>query len=139
MSNVRYSFTVPGSGSVPYIMNQPGSGSVPEGILVARDGANSIVLNPEDFSAYRGGNTRQVSVSGMAVRLDNALIFRRSLAISNMSTGTDIFIGFTPTVTITTGYPVHAGREISIDMNNLLGLWSITAGSSVTVAILELS
>ncbi len=137
--DLRYSSVILGSGSIPFLMKQPTPPPADNG-LWHQDGANVVITNPENFSLYRGSaDPRQIDVAGTAIRLDVGLIYRRTLALSNMSTGTDIFIGFNDTVNITTGYPIHGGREISIDMTNLLGVWAITAGSTVRVAVMELA
>lgn len=137
MSNVRYSNTVLGSGTVPFVMGQPTPSQ--EGVLTHQDGANAVIVNPENFSLYRGGNTRQIDIAGTATRLDTGLVYRRTLALKNMSTATDIFLGFNSSVTTLTGFPLSGKEPISIDMTNLLGVWAISAGSTVRVAVMEIS
>ncbi len=59
----------------------------------------------------------------------------QSLVLSNTGAAT-VFIGG-PGVTTTTGYPVPAGAEYSLDLDGLETLFAIVATGTVTVAVLR--
>lgn len=126
-----------GSGTVPYTV--PG---IEGGILNERDGESVAVINPEDFSVYRGGNVKQVSLTANVVaRLDTTLANRRAVAIQNMDSSNDLYIGFTSSVTLsgaTGGWKIPPSGEITINATNRLHIFGISA-SNIVAGVMEVS
>ena len=132
-----------GSGCVPYVYPGPSGQPTPhpsEGdVLFNRDGQNIIVLNPEDFSCYRNGITKQVSLTAnVAAKLDVSLENRRAIAIANIDSTAVLYIGFHPEVTVSNGWPIFANTSLSINCSNKLLVYGVSA-SSIIVSIMEVA
>ena len=132
-----------GSGCVPYMYPGPSGQITPhpsEGdVLFNRDGQNIIILNPEDFSVFRNGITKQVSLTaGVASKLDVSLENRRAIAIANIDTAATLYIGFHPEVTVSNGWPIFASTSLSINCSNKLQVYGVSA-SNIIVGIMEVA
>lgn len=132
-----------GSGTTPLILSFPVPYQDPSGIppknVVYRHGQNAVIINLEDTAVWLGGYTKQLNVGGTAVRLDDGVEYRRAIAIKNASSTDDLVIGFSGTVTTTTGYILFPKESISLDAKNLLSVWGITGGTTVRTCVMELS
>lgn len=141
----RETYAVIGSGSIPFLHGQINHNAYPARFpsdsLKTRQGSNAVIVNFEDLSVWKGGDTRLVSVAGTATRLDTSLEYRRAIAIANTSTTEVLYIGFDNTVTTsvgaTGGFPLFPRTSISIDAMNLYQLYGITTGSTITIGIME--
>lgn len=139
---MRYGFSLLGSGTTPYVEhclpNIPHSSSG----IVYRDGEQVIIINPEDFSVHLGGETTQVTLSPSTVtRIDIGLTKRRSMAITNTSTGITVYIGFRSNITTTGsngGFPLLPQQSITIDCKNIIRIYAI-ASVAATLGILEVA
>lgn len=101
-------------------------------------GTQVVVLNPEDGSAGGSGLVTAISVGAVAVKLPTTpMRGRRAIAVFNNSSAA-LYVGFSPSVTTGTGWPVPAGTSLPMDINAEVELYGI-AGSTVDVRILELS
>jgi len=133
-----------GSGTIPYIYPGPSGQTTPHpsagDVLFNRDGQNIIVLNPEDFSVFRNGVTKQVALTGgaAAAKLDVSLENRRAIAIANTHATAVLYIGFHPEVTISSGWPIFASTSLSINCSNKLNIYGVSA-STLKVGIMEVS
>lgn len=132
-----------GSGTTPYIFSGPSGQTTPhasEGdVLFNRDGQNIIVLNPEDFSVFRNGITKQVSLTANVVsKLDSSLENRRAVAIANLNSTSTLFIGFHPEVTVNNGWPIFAQTSLSLNCSNKLQIYGVCV-ANIKVGTLEVS
>ena len=139
----RQSFSHLSSGTVPFIMPGPSGQPIPhpsEGdVLASRDGDNVVIINPSDFSCYRNGITKQVSLTANIVsKLDSSLEGRRAIAIVNLNSTSTLFIGFHPEVTVSNGWPVFAQTSLSINCSNKLLVYGVSA-SSIIVSVMEVA
>lgn len=143
----RETFAVVGSGTTPFMHGHIDHDAYPAKFISddfkVREGSNAVIINPEDFSVWRGGSTRLVNVGGAATRLDTGLEYRRAIALANISSTEILYFGFTNTVTTTVGntggFVVFPRTSISIDAKNLYALYGITTGTTIQVAVLEVS
>lgn len=133
-----------GSGCVPYIYPGPSGQTTPHSsagdVLFNRDGQNIIILNPEDFSIFRNGVTKQISLTAgaAAIKLDVSLENRRAIAIVNLDSTAVLYIGFHSEVTISNGWPIFAQTPLSINCSNKLQVYGVSA-SNITVGIMEVA
>lgn len=132
-----------GSGTVCYTFPGPSGQPTPHpsqgDVLFGRDGQNAIIINPEDFSCYRNGITKQVSLTAGAVsKLDVSLENRRAIAISNIDSTTTLYIGFHEGLTVSNGWPIFPQTSLSINCSNKLQVYGVSA-SNITVGIMEVS
>jgi len=133
-----------GSGCVPYIYpgpsGQPTEHSSAGDVLFNRDGDNVIILNPEDFSIFRNGITKQVSLTGgaAAAKLDVSLENRRAIAIANTHATAVLYIGFHPEVTVSNGWPIFAQTSISINAGNKIQVYGVSA-LNITTCVMEVA
>ncbi len=132
-----------GSGTVPYIYPGPSGQPTAHGsqgdVLFNRDGQNVIILNPEDFSIFRNGVIKQVSLTANIVsKLDVSLENRRAIAIANLDSTATLFISFHNGLTITNGWPIFAKTSISINAGNKIQVYGVSA-SSIIVSVMEVS
>ncbi len=132
-----------GSGCVPYIYPGPSGQSTPhasEGdVLFNRDGQNIIVLNVEDFSVYRNGITKQVSLTANVVaKLDSSLENRRAIAIVNLNSTSTLFIGFHPEVTVNNGWPIFPQTSLSLNCSNKIICYGVSI-ANIKVGTLEVA
>jgi len=126
-----------GSGINPLKKDVPANGTTHESHL---RGTNVVLLNPEDCSAGGSGLVTAVTLGGTVAKLPTTpLKYRRAISILNNSTSDTVYIGFDPTVTTGTGWPLAAGGSISFDMNGDVLLYGLSSGTSTDVRILELS
>ncbi len=103
-------------------------------------GTNTVVLNPEDASAGCSGIVTAITLGGATVKLPTTpLKYRRAISVCNNSTADTIYIGFDPSVSTGTGWPVPAGNTISMDINGQILIYGVSDGTSTDVRILELS
>jgi hypothetical protein len=102
-------------------------------------GTQVVVVNPEDASAGGSGLVTPVTVSTTAVKLPaTPLPYRRAMAIANQSSSVTLYIGFDPSVTTSTGFPLGPGVTMPVDLNGSVQIYGI-ATSSIDVRVLELS
>ena len=140
----RDGFAHLGSGTVPYTSPGPSGQSTPhssEGdVLFGRDGEQIVIVNPEDFSCYRNGVTKQVTLTGgaAATKLDVSLENRRAIAIANTHATAVLYIGFHPEVTISNGWPIFASTSLSINCSSKLLVYGVSA-SNITASIMEVA
>lgn len=133
----RFAFSHLASGTVPYVYSHwvpPQS----TGDIVYRDGDQVILINPQDLSVYLSGATKQVSVGTSVIRLDSGITGRRSMAVANLSSTVTLFIGFSSSVTTSTGFPVFPQSSIAVDCTNIYNVYGIAA-STITAAVMEVS
>ncbi len=103
-------------------------------------GTSVVVLNPEDASAGCSGLATAMTLGVTAVQLPSTpLPYRRAISICNNSQSDTIFIGFDPSVTTGTGFPVGAGTQLNMDINGQVLVWGVSEAASTDVRILELS
>ena len=103
-------------------------------------GTATVILNPEDASAGCSGLTTAMTVAGTATQLPlTPLPYRRAISICNNSASETLYIGFDPSVSTGTGYPIPAMTSISMDINGQVLVYGVSDGSNVDVRILELS
>ena len=133
-----------GSGTVPYILPGASGQTTPHGsegdVLFNREGESIIIVNPEDFSCYRNGVTKQIALTGgaAAAKLDVSLENRRAIAIANTHATAVLYIGFHPEVTISNGWPIFASTSLSINCSNKLQVYGVSA-SNITVGVMEVA
>lgn len=136
--------TIPGSGTIPSIYGSlPGESDHGTHRAVKwRDAEAIAIMNPEDFSAFRGpGDTQIVSVSaGAAVRLDKGVEGRRAVAIINTHETAILYVGFRNNITTTAGalagFPVLPRTGISIDCTNRYKIWGKSI-ATIAAGIME--
>jgi len=103
-------------------------------------GTNVVLLNPEDSSAGCSGAVTAITLTGSVVKIpETPLKYRRAISVLNNSQQDTIYVGFDPSLTTGTGWPVGAGCSVSFDMNGEVLLYGVTDGTSVDVRIMELS
>lgn len=102
-------------------------------------GTATVILNPEDASAGGSGLVTTITVDATAVKLPTTpLVYRRAISIFNNSVARTLFIGFDPSVTTGTGWPIPAGTSLPIDLNGQIEIYGISNGIT-DIRILELS
>lgn len=140
MSNVRYSAATVPSGTQPYLLGYPTPAI--EGQLVHRDGANNNITNWPDASAWRLGDTTQITLnSSTPTRIDIPIIGRRAIALCNLSLTETIWFGFRNNITTTGstgGFPLFPRDKTSLDLSAHVSLWGITTSSSAIIAVMEI-
>ena len=109
-------------------------------VLFGRDGEQVVIINPEDFSCYRNGVTKQITLTGgaAAAKLDVSLENRRAIAIANLNSTAVLYIGFHSEVTVSNGWPIFAQTSLSINCSNKLKVYGVSA-SNITVGIMEVA
>lgn len=136
-----------GSGTTPGINSFPGAspnmpeGSYPvptnRGVLSARVGTGSVLINPEDLSAFLGVQSQAVTVDTSATLIPpTPLEYRRAILICNNGPGT-IYIGNSG-VTTSTGLPIAVNEKIAFDLQGVIKLWAVSTVAT-DVRILEIS
>ncbi len=139
----RLGFAHLGSGCVPYINLSPSVQPTPHSnqgdVLFGRDGEQVIIINPEDFSVFRNGITKQVTLTAnVAQKLDVSLENRRAIAIVNLDATAVLYMGFHSEVTVNNGWPIFAQMPLSINCSNKLNIYGVCA-SNITVGVMEVS
>lgn len=140
MSNVRYSMATITSGTQNYLLGYPSP--APEGLLSYRDGVNQIIANWPDASAFRLGDTTQVTLnSSTATRIDIPIIGRRAIALCNLHDSETIWIGFRSNLTssgATGGFPLFPHEKVSLDLSAHVSIYGITTSVDANIAIIEI-
>lgn len=102
-------------------------------------GTATVLLNPEDASAGGSGLVTQITVGTTVTKLPpTPLVYRRGLAIFNNDNNRTLYIGFDPSITTGTGWPVPPGTSLPMDVNGQIEVYGI-ADQDVDIRILELS
>jgi len=130
------SSVIVGSGLNPLKLLVPSNATSNESHL---RGTNSVIVNPEDSSAGRGGRVTQMNVGVSAVQIPTIpLDYRRAIAIRNNSSIAKLYIGFSPGVTTADGFPLNPGESLPLEFNAGIPIWGI-ADTTADVRILEVS